>query len=289
MISDMVEIGNGQMQRTAELPGLGEWIADCGTKIRGRQLLGNKGVRLVEMYQLGFPVPEFFIVTSKAPVQEMPLELAHAINMEMQRVGCSVSVRSSAAHSMPGMMKTFLDIRDFEGVAAAIRQVADSWHSYRARWYREYKGISHDLGTAIIVQRMVYGAGNANSGTGVVFSRCPMTGQRALWGDYLPMAKGEAVVSGSETPERLTEQHPFWAELREYARRLEWLYRAVQDIEFTVEDGKLWLLQTRDAKLHEQAVVPVLRGLLEDGILGHMEAIERWCSFYHRTSLRRQG
>src|SRR5690606_29814172 len=129
--------------------------------------------------------------------------------------------------------------------------VFKSWDSRRARTYREHHGIPHDLGTAVTVQAMVFGNLDASSGSGVAFSRDPKTGVKELYGEYLPQGQGEEVVAGTRTPVDLADpkEKENWAglrnELNEHSAVLEAEYADALDIEFTVESGKLYLLQVR--------------------------------------------
>ena len=134
----------------------------------------------------------------------------------------------------------------------AVRAVFDSWDTPRAQVYRRAHRIPDDLGTALNVVQMVFGNKGERSATGVAFTRDPSTGEQSLYGEFLVDAQGEDVVAGIRTPEPLAEMkkrlpEPF-DELVDTMRRLEEHYRDVQDIEFTVEEGRLYLLQTRSAK-----------------------------------------
>lgn len=134
----------------------------------------------------------------------------------------------------------------------AIRAVLDSWNGRRAIEYRSYHGIPHDLSTAVSVMSMVFGNLDDQSATGMLFTRDPSTGAKEMFGEYLLNAQGEDIVSGVETPAaiaQLQESLPeVYRELGDVAAELERLYRDVQDIEFTVERGRLFVLQTRSAK-----------------------------------------
>lgn len=213
-----------------------------------------------------------------------------------------VSVRSGAPTSMPGMMDTVLnvgandlslaalgdahaaDVRrrfaeqfakvvgvvppqdPFEQLVLAATAVFRSWVSSRAVDYRRNKGLPENGGTAVTVQAMVFGNLDAQSGTGVLFTRNPVTGDPAPVGEWLPRAQGDDVVSGSVTPlqlDDLREQHPdVWAELLATGERLEKEAGCPQDIEFTVESGRLWLLQTRAATIAKARPAPAV--LLDD-------------------------
>jgi len=164
---------------------------------------------------------------------------------------------------------------------AAVEAVFRSWHSDRAISYREKEGISADLGTAVTVQAMVFGNRGGDSATGVLFTRNPATGENLLYGDVLFGAQGEDVVAGTHATEpisSLDERLPQVAvELRSYADRLEQHNRDICDIEFTIEDGRLWMLQNRVGKRTAQAAVRVAVEMAEDESfpLSRPEAVER--------------
>jgi pyruvate,orthophosphate dikinase len=132
---------------------------------------------------------------------------------------------------------------------AAVEAVFRSWNSDRARAYRQREGIADDLGTAVTVQAMVFGNRGTDSGTGVLFTRNPSTGENHLYGDIMFDAQGEDVVAGTHATEPVsaldTRLPNVAAELRSHVARLEHHYRDLCDIEFTIEDGKLWMLQVR--------------------------------------------
>jgi pyruvate,orthophosphate dikinase len=161
----------------------------------------------------------------------------------------------------------------------AVRAVFDSWDNPRAQVYRRANGIPDDLGTAVSVVQMVFGNKGEDSGTGVAFTRDPSTGEQGLWGEFLPNAQGEDVVAGIRTPEPLgdmKERMPAaFEQLLETMRRLEEHYRDVQDIEFTVEDGRLYLLQTRSAKCNARAAIRIAVDMVAEGLITKEEAIAR--------------
>ncbi len=162
---------------------------------------------------------------------------------------------------------------------AAVAAVFNSWHSPRAKAYRRNRGMADDGGTAVMIQAMVFGNIDAHSGTGVLFSRNPMTGEPLPWGEWLSCAQGEDVVSGQFTPkplEMLREQMPdVHGELMHATTTLETDARDIQDIEFTVESGRLWLLQTRVAKRSPQAAVRAAVAFAEEGLISREEAVRR--------------
>ena len=166
-----------------------------------------------------------------------------------------------------------------EQLRMAIEAVFASWNGKRAVDYRNAAGIPHDLGTAVNVQAMVFGNLGEHSATGVTMTRSGATGQPGLEGDYLINAQGEDVVSGTRATrplETLAEAMPqAHAELQRTAAALEAHYRDMQDIEFTIEDAKLWLLQTRDGKRTAQAAVRIAVDLTNEGLITQQDALRR--------------
>ncbi|MCX7170166.1 MAG: pyruvate, phosphate dikinase, partial [Proteobacteria bacterium] len=162
---------------------------------------------------------------------------------------------------------------------SAVRAVFESWNSRRAKRYREHHGISHAHGTAVTVQAMVFGNLDARSGTGVLFSRNPLSGEPTPFGEYLPQAQGEDVVSGKFTPRPLSAMLESVPEamqaLLAAARVLELANKDVQDIEFTVEQGRLFLLQARTAKLAPQAAVRTAVDMVGEGLVDAATALQR--------------
>jgi pyruvate,orthophosphate dikinase len=157
-----------------------------------------------------------------------------------------------------------------EQLHGAVRAVFESWNSRRARRYREHHGVADHFGTAVVVQAMVFGNLDEQSGTGVLFTRNPMTGERSVFGEFLPKAQGEDVVSGRHTPLPFAEMRNHtpraFADLMRAAELLERANGDVQDIEFTVERGRLFLLQTRAAKRAPLAAVRIAAEMVREGI-----------------------
>jgi len=180
---------------------------------------------------------------------------------------------------MPGMMDTVLNLKDIAEVKTAVKRIFGSWDNPRAVEYRRLYKIPSHLGTSAIVQAMVFGNKDANSGTGVVFTRDPSTGQGGLFGEYLGQAQGEDLVSGVRTPSPVSELQSLmpdvYAELVGKASFLENYYRDVQDIELTIESGKLYILQTRSAKRSGQASVKIAVDMVHEGLITKEEAISR--------------
>jgi pyruvate,orthophosphate dikinase len=166
-----------------------------------------------------------------------------------------------------------------EQLRAVIKTVFGSWSSRRAKAYRKHWGIAEDGGTAVIVQAMVFGNLGEDSGTGVLFSRNPLSGDPEPYGEWLPRGQGEDVVSGTHDPlplATLAEAMPVAHErLLAAAKLLEREHGDIQDVEFTVERGDLWLLQTRAAKRSPQAAVRAAVDLAREGTIDRTEALQR--------------
>ncbi len=178
-----------------------------------------------------------------------------------------------------------------EQLWGAIGAVFESWHNQRANTYRRLHGIPDDWGTAVNVQAMVFGNMGETSATGVAFTRNPSTGENALYGEFLVNAQGEDVVAGIRTPQDLTEaarvgagsdkpsletlMPDSFAEFTRICGILESHYRDMQDLEFTIEQGKLWMLQTRSGKRTAKAALRIAVELAEAGVLTTNEAIAR--------------
>jgi pyruvate,orthophosphate dikinase len=195
-----------------------------------------------------------------------------------------------SAHDLAGLIDTYRAVyleetgRDFpqdprEQLARAVRAVFDSWDSPRAKVYRRTYDIPDELGTAVNVVQMVFGNKGDESGTGVAFTRDPSTGEPGLYGEFLANAQGEDVVAGIRTPEPLAHMEQrlpaAFAQLLDTMRRLEEHYRDMQDIEFTVEDNELYLLQTRSAKRTAAAAVKAAVDMADEGLISREDAVAR--------------
>ena len=174
--------------------------------------------------------------------------------------------------------------RDFpsdprEQLIEAVKAVFRSWDNPRANVYRRMNEIPYDWGTAVNVQAMAFGNSGDTSGTGVAFTRDPSTGEKVLMGEYLINAQGEDVVAGIRTPfpiSHLKEQMPdVYDQFVEIANRLEAHYRDMQDMEFTIENGKLYMLQTRNGKRTAQAALKIAVDLVDEGMITEEEAVLR--------------
>ena len=180
-------------------------------------------------------------------------------------------IKSSAGELFPS--------EPFEQLRGAIDAVFRSWNTPRAIRYRQINHIPHDWGTAVNVQTMVFGNMGDNSGTGVAFTRDPATGENVFYGEYLMNAQGEDVVAGIRTPHPiadLAEEMPeVYQELVDIYKKLENHYREMQDVEFTIQEGKLWMLQTRAGKRTAAAAVRMAVEMVEEGLIDKQTAVLR--------------
>ncbi len=263
------------------------FIDDCEDKM----LLGNKGANLVTMTKIGLRVPPGFVVsieayaeykrTGRLPIAEIEDGLQWLEEQTGKQLGdgLMVSVRSSAPASMPGMMDTILNIKSKAHMVSSIKKVFGSWDNLRAVEYRRLNNIPRDIGTAAIVQSMVFGNMDDESGTGVVFTRNASTGEPELFGEYIGKAQGEDLVSGVRTPapaQELRSAMPeVYAELEGVGHTLEKHYHEMQDVEFTVEAGTLYILQTRSGKRSGQAAVKIAVDMAKEGLISREEAVMR--------------
>ncbi|WP_430601795.1 pyruvate, phosphate dikinase [Enterococcus sp. DIV0724b] len=167
----------------------------------------------------------------------------------------------------------------YEQLSLAVEAVFRSWNNRRAVTYRRLHDISDSLGTAVNIQEMVFGNFGAASGTGVAFTRNPATGEKGIFGEFLLNAQGEDVVAGIRTPQPISELEALmpevYQEFLELGHLLESHYKDMQDIEFTIENRKLYLLQTRNGKRTAKSAFKVCIQLVEEGIISKKEAIKR--------------
>lgn len=166
-----------------------------------------------------------------------------------------------------------------EQLELSIQAVFRSWGNPRAVTYRRHYNISDDLGTAVNVQLMVFGNMGDDSGTGVAFTRNPSTGEKEIFGDYLTNAQGEDVVAGIRKTKKLSEMESempaVFADLTGVMKKLEQHYREMEDIEFTIEKDKLYMLQTRDGKRTAAAAVKIASDMVEEGLITKEEAVAK--------------
>src|SRR6185437_1837635 len=280
--------------------------------------LGHKGHGIDMMRRNGLPVPPAFCLTAEVgaryraepettidEIWDDVLDGIRALEAATSRTFGSgprpllISVRSGAAVSMPGMMDTLLDLGFSDDVEKALATkdsasfARDTRRRFTESFARIVTGVVPDDPFAQLraaIEAVVFGNLGGNSGAGVIFSRNPMTGGDDKFGEWLPGGQGDDVVSGTvdvESIARLREQQPaVYAELASAAESLERLTAEVQEIEFTVEDGTLWLLQTRAAKRSAQAAVRLALRLLKDGLIDEAETLRRVTPRHVETLLR---
>lgn len=366
---------------------------ELGT-VLGKDALGGKGAGLVEMSQMGVPVPPGFIVptqaskdyaklTNPADRQAFVAALMPKVMAEYEALSALlgyaplVSVRSGAPVSMPGMMDTILNVglvsstldswdmklgararldsqrrliqmlgstaygvdaskfekdladlkhfaaakedkdlsaenlekvvssflkifSDAKGEAfpdsveaqlrAAVVAVLESWNNERAKTYRKLNNISDDMGTAVVIQAMVFGNANDDSGSGVLFSRNSSNGANEITGEFLPNAQGEDVVAGIRTPLELLKMKDMWPEvlnqLNEQTCALEAHYKDMVDIEFTVENKTLYILQCRVGKRTALAAFQIAYDMVQEGTITKAEAIKRVTKEQYKVTKR---
>ncbi|MHD0397105.1 pyruvate, phosphate dikinase [Staphylococcus simulans] len=167
----------------------------------------------------------------------------------------------------------------FTQLTEAVEAVFKSWDNDRARVYRDLNDIPYDIGTGVNIQEMVFGNSGDHSGTGVAFTRNPVTGDQHVFGEYLLNAQGEDVVAGIRTPkeiETLAQQMPdVYQEFVDVTEKLETHYKDMQDIEFTIENGKLYILQTRNGKRTAKAAMKIAVDLVDEGVITKTEALTK--------------
>lgn len=267
------------------MPGMMETVLDVGlTDALAERLAQRQDPRfvwdcyrrLVEMYGrtvLGAPAAVF-----DAMRQEVVAAHGVASTAELDAAGLRALVRR---HRRALVAETGQDLPQdpWEQLTSSIDAVFSSWNSPRARLYRSHEGIPDDLGTAVTVMQMVYGNTGPHSGSGVCFSRNPATGDAVPYGDYLTNAQGEDVVNGSRATvplARLADLEPTaHRELLSHLSTLEKHYRDLCDVEFTVEDSRLWMLQTRVGKRSPAAAFVMAADMAEEGLITEDEALVR--------------
>lgn len=194
---------------------------------------------------------------------ELPDEELREVAKEFKRI-----VRANTGKDFPQ--------DPYDQLELAVEAVLRSWNNERAKEYRKFYKIDNMLGTAVNIQSMVFGNFGENSGSGVGFTRNPSTGERRLYGEYLANAQGEDVVAGVRTPVGIDKMDPkLKKELQEVSNKLEAHFRDMQDFEFTVEDGRLYTLQTRNGKRTAQAAVKIAVDMVEEGLITPEESVAR--------------
>ncbi|WP_346354416.1 pyruvate, phosphate dikinase [Azotosporobacter soli] len=229
-----------------------------------------------------------FIQMFSDVVLEIPKhDFEHILSKEKERQGVTYDqeLSADALRSLIDQFKSLVKERlgrpfpedPMEQLFMAVEAVFRSWNNDRAIIYRNLNKIDHNLGTAVNIQSMVFGNMGDDSGTGVAFTRNPSTGENVLYGEYLTNAQGEDVVAGIRTPRpiaKLAEEMPaVYQQFSTIARTLEKHYKNLQDIEFTVEKGKLYMLQTRNGKRTAQAGIRIAHDLAMEGLISKNDAL----------------
>ena len=277
------------------MPGMMDTILNVGLSAAAVPVLGaetknlrfalDSRRRLLEMYaEIALGLDPGLLLNARDEVLEMARchtvsELSEPILAGL--IATYEAQLSKRGHSVPEAPK--------QQLREAVCGVFSSWNTRRARRFRAQEGISDDLGTAVTVQAMVFGNLGESSATGVAFTRDPNTGEPCLFGEYLPNAQGEDVVSGRHTPLSLTKNDvgcrpaeslevkspEVFAQLEAAARLLEQKLGDVQDIEFTIEQGKVWMLQTRSAHRSVRAAVRTAVDMVDEGLIDQRRALLR--------------
>jgi len=268
------------------MPGMMDTILNLGLNdktVEGLAKLTNNPRFAYDSYRRFIQM--FSDVVLKVPREEFEKVLEKYKKMEGVKYDAELSVEAlkKLVEEYKEIVKRYVG-RDFpqdpwEQLFMAIRAVFDSWNNPRAIVYRKYNNIPDDMGTAVNIQTMVFGNMGWDSGTGVAFTRDPSTGEKKIYGEYLPNAQGEDVVAGIRTPKKIEEMKEEFPEIYEQlvkvAELLEKHFRDMQDIEFTVERGKLYLLQTRTGKRTPRAAVKIAVDMVKEGLITKEEAIMR--------------
>ena len=231
----------------------------------------------------------FLQIYADVVMEVEPSTFEHILSEHKERAGVDLDYQLSA-EQLRGVIADFkaaiqqateAQVPDdpWQQLKGAVEAVFRSWNNPRAIFYRDYQGIPHDMGTAVTTMAMVFGNLGPTSGTGVLFTRDPATGRRQVYGEFLSNAQGEDVVAGVRTPQPLSsladtlpEAHQ---QLLELVQRLETHYRDVQDVEFTIENSRLFLLQTRSAKRTALAAVKTGVDMVDEGLISREEALRR--------------
>ena len=257
--------------------GMNDAVAEAMAKLSGDERFAWDAYRrLVQMYGrvvLGVADEHFEHLLAKARKDhavtsdsELPAAVLRGLTARFREV-----VKAQSGTAFP--------TDPIEQLRLAVMAVFRSWNGKRARDYRNAAGIPHDLGTAVNVVAMVFGNLGSDSGTGVATTRNVSTGEKEIEGDFLLNAQGEDVVSGTRTTLPVAQMGKLlpkqWKELQRIARKLEDHHREVQDIEFTIEQGKLWMLQTRNAKRTAQAAIRIAVDLANEKKISRSEALLR--------------
>ena len=268
----------------ASMPGMMDTILNLGMNDETVQTFANKNRRFA------FDSYRRFIQMYSDVVKEVPKKLFEdAIDLKKHQRNLKLDTDMDA-NDLEDLVKVFKGIyRDYlheefpqdtkMQLIESIKAVFRSWNNPRAITYRKLNDIPSDWGTAVNVQAMVFGNMGEDCGTGVAFSRNPVTGEKGVWGEFLMNAQGEDVVAGIRTPQSIDTlkyiNPEAYNDFLKFADRLEKHYKDMQDMEFTIEHGKLYMLQTRNGKRTAQAALKIAVDLVSEGMIDEKEAVLR--------------
>lgn len=270
----------------ASMPGMMDTILNLGLNdisVKGlARSTGNERFaydsyrRFIQMFgDVAMEIPK---VRFESILDEMKKEKGIELDTELSAEDLKLLVEKFKAVYLEEMNEEFPQ-EPINQLQLSIEAVFRSWNNPRARIYRKIHHIANDLGTAVNIQSMVYGNMGEDSGTGVAFTRNPATGENKLFGEYLINAQGEDVVAGIRTPEEISHlkdiMPEIFKEFKEISHKLEEHYNDMQDIEFTIENKKLYILQTRTGKRTAHAAIRIAVELVKEGLIDKEEAIMR--------------
>lgn len=266
------------------MPGMMDTILNLGMNDETVQTFATKNRRFA------FDSYRRFIQMYSDVVKEVPKKLFEdAIDLKKYQRNLKLDTDMDA-NDLEDLVKVFKGIyRDYlheefpqdtkVQLIESIKAVFRSWNNPRAITYRKLNDIPSDWGTAVNVQAMVFGNMGEDCGTGVAFSRNPVTGEKGVWGEFLMNAQGEDVVAGIRTPQSIDTlkyiNPEAYNDFLKFADRLEKHYKDMQDMEFTIEHGKLYMLQTRNGKRTAQAALKIAVDLVSEGMIDEKEAVLR--------------
>jgi len=268
------------------MPGMMDTVLNLGLNDQSRQGLAT----LTKNERFAYDAYRRFIAMFGRIVLDIPAEKFDAALEKRKRAKGAKSDTDLGVKDLAALVEEFKGIvkketgkpfpaEPHEQLRLAVEAVFGSWFGQRAKDYRKQFKISDDLGTACSVVTMVFGNMGDDSGTGVAFTRDPNTGEKKLYGEYLTNAQGEDVVAGIRTPSKIDQlkrdMPKAYAQFEKIAQRLEKHYRDAQDLEFTIERGKLFMLQTRSAKRTARAAMKIATDMVRERLITKDEAIQR--------------
>lgn len=254
------------------MPGMMDTILNLGLNDKTAQYLISKMKDEKFVYDIYIRFIEMF----SEIVKGLNKEKFHTLKSEILSTGYENVIKAYKELYLKETGEEFPEDPETQ-VTMAIESIFNSWNNERAKIYRDIHNIDEKMGTGVVVQEMVFGNLNSISGTGVAFTRNPSTGENVVFGEYLLEAQGEDIVAGIRTPENIlslkTQLPNIYDEFISIARLLENHYGDMQDIEFTIENGKLYILQTRNGKRSPKASVKIAVDMVEEGVVDKEKGI----------------